>query len=55
LARVLEGLKLSQGEDSIGLNLLACYEALARGEFFPETELELVNAWLADLEKARSN
>ena len=54
LVRKLESLDLSRGEDSVGLNLLACYEELVRDEFFPETELDLVNAWLRDLEKARS-
>lgn len=55
LVRLLEGLKLSRGEDSVGANLVACYEELVTGEFFPETELSLVSGWLLDLEKARSN
>jgi len=55
LAVRLEGLPLARGTDAVGANLAACYEELVRGEFFPEKELELVNAWLSDLQKARSN
>ena len=54
LAVRLEGLTLARGEDAVGANLTACYEELVRGDFFPEKELEIVNAWLFDLKKARS-
>lgn len=55
LVAVLEGLTLSKGPDAVGANLLTCYEELVKTAFFPEKELELVNTWLLDLEKARSN
>lgn len=49
LAERLEGLKLARGADAVGANLVACYEELVKAEFFPEKELELVDAWLGDL------
>lgn len=49
LAVRLEGVKLSRGADAVGANLATCYEELVKAEFFPEKELGLVNAWLADL------
>lgn len=49
LAETLEGLTLRSGIQNVGPNLLSCYEALVTGEFFPEKELPLVEAWLADL------
>lgn len=49
LAAILENLVLEKGEGAVADNLLRCYEELIRAEFFPETELELVNAWLSDL------
>ena len=55
LAVRLEGVKLVRGADAVGANLAACYEELVKAEFFPEKELELLNVWLADLEKGRSN
>ena len=55
LAVRLEGLTLARGAAAVGANLLACYEELVRVEIFPETELGLVNAWLANIEKGRSN
>jgi hypothetical protein len=55
MVEILEGLKLSRGVDTVGANLVTCYEELVKAEFFPETELQLVNAWLADFEKARSS
>lgn len=55
LAVRLEGLNLARGPDAVGANLMTCYEDLVKAEFFPEKELELVNAWLADLNKVRSN
>jgi hypothetical protein len=55
LVAVLEGLALSKGADAVGANLLSSYEELVRAGFFAEKEVELVNSWLLDLEKARSN
>lgn len=51
LAARLEGVTLARGEDAVGANLVACYKELVRAEFFPDKELELVNAWLFDLER----
>jgi hypothetical protein len=55
LVAVLEGLALSKGADAVGANLLSCYGELMRAGFVVEKELELVNSWLLDLDKARSN
>lgn len=49
LIAVLAGLPLDKGPDAVGSNLLACYAALCRQGFFPEKELVLVEAWMADL------
>jgi hypothetical protein len=54
LAKVLEGLSLSGGVAHIGRNLRACYEALVTREFFPRTELDLLDAWLVDCERTTS-
>ena len=49
LARVLEKTKLESGPGAVGNNLLKCYQALVSNEIFPEKELPLVEAWLADV------
>ena len=49
LARVLEETKLESGADAVGNNLLKCYQALVSNDIFPEKELPLVEAWLADV------
>jgi hypothetical protein len=51
LAAVLEGLSLGAGTDSVGENVLRCYEALVAAGFVPDRELELVRAWNEDLER----
>lgn len=51
-ARVLEDLDLKPGEHAIGENLMRCYRALVGAGFFPEKELDLVEIWLTDLERA---
>ena len=45
----LAALKLRRGKNAMGENLLACYQALVNIGIFPEKELGLVTAWLADL------
>lgn len=50
LVQTLEALELHPGEQAVGANLLQCYEALVQIGLFPQQELELVNAWLGDLE-----
>ncbi len=49
LVQVLQDTSLKAGEEFVGENLLTCYEALVRQDFFPEHELELVHAWLEDI------
>ena len=44
----LAQLSLQPGAAAVPGNLLACYEMLARERVFPECELPLVRAWLAD-------
>jgi hypothetical protein len=53
LVSILEDLSLNGGIDSSGDNMLRCYEALVKAGFFPEKELELVRAWLTDLQKSK--
>jgi hypothetical protein len=50
LVALLTALELKPGVESIAGNLLQCYEILVQHEFFPTKELDLVKAWLADLE-----
>jgi hypothetical protein len=49
MVRILADLKLKPGPGHQGENLLHCYEALTTQQFFPEKELKLVGAWLADI------
>lgn len=49
--KVLEGLSLEKGLNSVCQNLLKCYEELVAKEFFPAKELELVKIWLKTIEK----
>ncbi|MCA9138977.1 MAG: DUF288 domain-containing protein [Planctomycetales bacterium] len=49
LAMTLESVSLRPGVDNVGANLLSCYKALVGDGFFPEKELPLVEAWLADV------
>ncbi len=49
---VLEALPLKSGPESAGGNLRRCYDALVREAIFPEKELPLVDAWLADCQNA---
>ncbi len=54
LVGILEGLYLAEGLDAVTNNLLTCYEALVHADFFPAKELDLVAAWLGDLEKIKA-
>lgn len=54
LIAVLDSLVLAKGPDAVASNLRACYDALCRHGFFPEKELALVDAWLADLKAIRA-
>lgn len=49
LASILAGLALRPGSDEVAANLRRCYEALVTEGHFPGDELELVDAWVADV------
>lgn len=51
LVEALSDLKLKAGEEHVPSNLLACYTRLVEEQFFAEEELQLVEAWLRDLER----
>lgn len=49
IAEILDSVSLSAEHDAVASNLRTCYAALVAEAIFPEKELELVDAWLADL------
>jgi len=49
IASILTTLKLDSDPQSIGANLLTCYDRLISAGIFPSEELPLVQAWIADL------
>lgn len=49
MARLLTGLTLERGPAAVAANLRRCYSGLAGAGFFPDSELPLLDAWLADL------
>jgi hypothetical protein len=51
IAEALDKLSLPPGADKINDNLLSCYEELIRMELVGRDELDLVEAWIADLEE----
>lgn len=51
IREALDKLPLRPGEDKMNDNLLACYEELVRMELVGRRELDLVAAWVADLEE----
>jgi hypothetical protein len=53
-ADVLTALVLRPGPANVISNMRSCYRALVQAGFFPEKELELVDAWLSDLERVPS-
>jgi len=48
ICEILGGLRPRKGEAQVGNNLRHCYQALVEAGIFPEKELPLVDAWLAD-------
>lgn len=50
IVECLEALELDTGADAVGQNMERCYRALVAAGHFPERELDLVRAWLSDLE-----
>ncbi|TKJ38120.1 MAG: hypothetical protein CEE38_05010 [Planctomycetes bacterium B3_Pla] len=51
LAAVLDALSLKSGVGNALDNLVSCYEALIKENFFPSDELALVKAWAKDIER----
>lgn len=49
LVEILEATPLRSGAANVGTNLRTCYETLVEHSIFPESELGLVDAWLADV------
>ncbi len=52
IRQVLETLDLPAGGENVGANLQHCYRALVAAGFFSNEELQLVDTWLADLDRA---
>jgi hypothetical protein len=53
IKNVLDETSLRSGVDHIGHNLLECYKALIKENIISRDELNLLNAWLTDLENIR--
>ena len=53
LVGVLSGLELAPGRDAVADNLKACYRALVGAGIFPVAEMQLIDAFVADLASAR--
>jgi len=53
IVKRLSSLTLAGGDHAVGDNLLACYQCLVDGGYFPPAELSLVKAWLSDLSAVR--
>lgn len=49
IVEILENVDLKSGLEEVSENLKRCYESLVESDVFPEAELKLVDAWLADL------
>ena len=46
----MDALKLEAGPENLGANLIRCYEELVRLELVGGKEMDLVKAWVMDLE-----
>jgi hypothetical protein len=55
ICEALEKLSLKPGADELANNLRICYEELVRMELVGKEELDLIEAWVADLEEVSSN
>ena len=51
IVEALDKLPLQKGLDKLNDNLRICYEELVRMELVAEQELDLVEAWIADLKE----
>ena len=49
MVRTLSALELDASEKAVGANMLHCYRTLVSEGYFPEGEIELVEAWRHDL------
>jgi hypothetical protein len=49
IVRCLENLQLKGGPENVLSNLIKCYEAMIAAGYFPQKEMELVQAWAKDL------
>lgn len=49
MVRTLSALELDASEKAVGANMLHCYRSLVSEGYFPEGEIELLEAWLHDL------
>ena len=52
IAEILESLSLKSDVAEVADNLRTCYVALVENEIFPEKELPLIDAWIADVVEA---
>lgn len=55
LASVLESVDLNGDVTSVSKNLRSCYVALIEAGIFPDKELPLLDAWIADIESVTSS
>ena len=49
MVQTLSALELDASENAVGANMLHCYRTLVSEGYFPEGEIELVEAWRRDL------
>ena len=54
IAELLDQLELKSSEESVSENLILCYEALIHHKIFPAKEMDLVQAWILDVNNAVS-
>ena len=54
-AQILSALALETGPERVADNLFTCYQALAQAGYFPVQELDLVAAWINDLNGHRAD
>lgn len=55
ICEALDKLSLKPGADQLSNNLRVCYEELVRMELIGHQELDLIEAWVADLEEVSRN
>ena len=55
LVNILTNLKLKKGSKKIFHNLISCYKALIKENFFDKSELRCLLAWINDIKKLDEN